>query len=71
MAFSAYVDENTSPSGADDVYVFNKVLTNEDQAYDESTGVFSCPIKGIYVFTFVAGTLTVYEMKSMKVLEPQ
>ena len=58
MAFSAYVDENTSPSGADNVYVFDKVLTNEGQAYDESTGVFTCPINGNYVFTVVASTLT-------------
>ena len=58
MAFSAYVDENTSPSKAGDVYVFDKVLTNKGQAYDESTGVFTCPISGTYVFTFVASTLT-------------
>ena len=56
MAFSAYVDENTEPSGSENAYVFDKVLTNEGQAYDESTGVFTCPFSGIYVFTVVAST---------------
>ena len=54
MAFTAYVDENTETSGPDDAFVFNKVLTNVGQAYDESTGAFTCPISGIYVFTVVA-----------------
>ena len=56
VAFSAYVDQNTPPSGANNKFVFNKVLTNEGEAYDESTGVFTCPISGIYVFTVVAST---------------
>ena len=56
VAFSAYVDENTGPSGANGTFVFDKVLTNEGGAYDESIGVFTCPISGIYVFTVVAST---------------
>ena len=54
VAFSAYVDTTTSLSSAQTV--FNKVLLNEQQAYDQSTGVFTCPISGIYMFSFVAGT---------------
>ena len=53
MAFSAYLDATTSLSTKT---VFNRVLINEHQAYDQSTGVFTCPISGVYMFSFVAGT---------------
>lgn len=50
VAFSAYTDADTSMGGKT---VFNKVLINEPTAYDQSTGVFSCPVAGIYMFSFV------------------
>ena len=55
MAFSAYVDATTSLSISQKT-VFDKILINEHQAYDQSTGVFTCPLSGVYMFSFVAGT---------------
>ncbi|CAI9536185.1 unnamed protein product [Staurois parvus] len=42
---------------------FTKVFYNEQRHYDDSTGKFSCNIKGLYLFTY---HLTVY-MKDVKV----
>ena len=59
VAFSAYISNSTSLLNKT---IFDMVLTNEHQAYDVSTGVFTCPISGIYMFSFVAGTLFVYSL---------
>ena len=52
VAFTAYIDSTRSLSTRT---VFNKLLLNEADAYDESTGVFTCPRTGIYMFSFVGG----------------
>lgn len=50
VAFSAYTDADTSVGTKT---VFNKVLINEPAAYDQRTGEFTCPVDGIYLFSFV------------------
>ncbi|XP_063771738.1 adiponectin-like [Pseudophryne corroboree] len=42
---------------------FTKVFYNEYRHYDDTTGKFSCPIKGLYLFTY---HITVY-MKDVKI----
>lgn len=42
---------------------FTKVFYNEQRHYDDSTGKFSCHVKGLYLFTY---HLTVY-IKDVKV----
>ena len=64
MAFSAYIDSTTSLST--DKTVFNRVLINEHQAYDQSTGVFTCPISGVYMFSFVAGSFKYHTILQVK-----
>ena len=49
VMFSAYVDQfRTYTPGQ--VVVFNHEVTNIGQHYNTSTGVFTCPVSGYYVF---------------------
>jgi len=51
VAFSAGLSHNQLLQHAENVK-FDKVFTNVGAGYDLSTGVFSCPQSGIYVFQF-------------------
>jgi len=49
VMFSAYLDHAaTYYTGT--VIVFNQVFTNVGNSYNQSTGVFTCPVAGYYVF---------------------
>ena len=54
MAFTA--SQNRQTSYLSEKIIFNQVLTNEGGAYDGSTGVFTCPSNGVYVFTWTVMT---------------
>ena len=52
IGFTAFMDSTKSLTSTT---IFNKVLFNEGGGYDRSTGVFTCPIGGVYLFSFVGG----------------
>jgi len=49
VVFTASLDHQVAvPSGQ--VVIFNHVITNEGQGYDNTSGVFTCPVSGFYQF---------------------
>ena len=51
VAFSAGLSQTTSLSGNSSL-AFDRVWLNLDDGYDNSTGEFTCPRAGTYVFMF-------------------
>lgn len=51
IAFTAYIDATTSLSSSPTV--FKKISLNAGDAYSLSTGVFTCPVPGVYMFSVV------------------
>ncbi|XP_054608615.1 uncharacterized protein LOC129167935 [Dunckerocampus dactyliophorus] len=53
-----------------DKVVFGDVFTNEGNAYDANTGIFTAPCKGLYFFTLVyhsnGGTISLYVYREKK-----
>ncbi|XP_069135406.1 complement C1q tumor necrosis factor-related protein 3-like [Argopecten irradians] len=50
VAFSAYLSQDTNVQGIGNVFKFDNVITNVGNAYNPTTGVFTCPVSGTYVF---------------------
>ncbi|XP_052776748.1 heavy metal-binding protein HIP-like [Mya arenaria] len=50
VAFFARLDKSYENIGAWETIVFKTVVTNEGGAYDGTTGVFTAPVNGTYVF---------------------
>lgn len=50
VVFSAYIDSTTT---LQENTVFPEILINEQAAYDTTTGEFTCPVSGIYMFSVV------------------
>ena len=53
VAFTAQLTEDKTLS-AGDIIVFDKVLMNYGDGYDQTTGKFRCPVNGIYLVTGAA-----------------
>lgn len=56
-AFSAYLDHDLDGVTNHQTIAFNKPLYNSDASYDPSTGVFTAPYDGLYLFIYFIGEL--------------
>uniref|UniRef100_A0A8C5BYZ6 C1q domain-containing protein n=2 Tax=Gadus morhua TaxID=8049 RepID=A0A8C5BYZ6_GADMO len=54
VAFSAGLSDSGAigPFGMETTLVFTKTLTNVGQAYNQTTGIFRAPLRGLYCFLF-------------------
>ncbi|XP_061826853.1 uncharacterized protein [Nerophis lumbriciformis] len=52
----------TKASNGDQILVYNKMVINVGGGYDDSTGIFKVPIKGLYFVTFTCGKCYNYNM---------
>ena len=50
VSFSVSVRAKELPLGAGQTVIYDEVLTNEGNGYDDRTGVFKCPYAGTYIF---------------------
>lgn len=51
-AFTAFLDKVVTNPVPGQRIPFNKVITNEGQAYSINSGIFNCPQDGLYQFIF-------------------
>uniref|UniRef100_A0A3Q1FIA8 C1q domain-containing protein n=1 Tax=Acanthochromis polyacanthus TaxID=80966 RepID=A0A3Q1FIA8_9TELE len=56
VAFSAGLTDSGSvgPFDEERTLIFSKTLINIGQAYDQTAGVFTAPVRGVYFFSFTA-----------------
>ncbi|XP_006823159.1 complement C1q-like protein 4 [Saccoglossus kowalevskii] len=52
VAFSAGRTTHMYSNPTQQIVVFDHVITNLGNGYDENTGIFTCPVSGTYFFTF-------------------
>lgn len=52
VTFTAYLDHVTTHIGIGQTIVFNKVITNDGNAYNKHISVFTAPVTGTHFFTF-------------------
>lgn len=51
VAFYGKLNELVSDIGQDEIVKFNNIITDVGHAYDSSTGLFTAPVPGLYVFS--------------------
>ncbi|XP_053390687.1 complement C1q-like protein 3 [Mercenaria mercenaria] len=56
VAFSAFVDHNIYHLGVDQPIPYNNIITNIGNGFSQYTHVFTCPVTGLYMFTFTVCT---------------
>ncbi|KAM9335373.1 complement C1q-like protein 4 [Symphorus nematophorus] len=70
VVFSALAEYGGAhgPFNTDKTLIYNTVVTNIGDAYNQSTGVFAAPVTGVYYFTFFyhAGGHQATQLKLMK-----
>nr|XP_022296813.1 complement C1q-like protein 3 [Crassostrea virginica] len=54
VGFSVNVKAKELKLGAGQTVIYDEVLTNEGNGYDDRTGVFTCPLAGTYIFVIDA-----------------
>ena len=52
LGFTAYSDHIIEHLGINQIVVFNKVLFNDGGMYNNGSGIFTCPVDGVYMFFF-------------------
>ncbi|XP_060589691.1 complement C1q-like protein 4, partial [Ruditapes philippinarum] len=52
VAFSAYLSHLQDHLGTSQTVKFDKIITNDGNAYNAVTGIFTVPVTGTYVFIF-------------------
>ena len=50
VGFSVNVKAKELKLGVGQTVIYDEVLTNEGNGYDDKTGVFTCPLAGTYIF---------------------
>ena len=50
VSFSVNVKAKELKLGVGQTVIYDEVLTNEGNGYDDRTGVFTCPLAGTYIF---------------------
>ena len=69
VAFYAVLNGNIATAEANQVVIFDSVMTNVGNTFDQSTGKFTCPINGVYWFSYSANKLedgSFFEINLMK-----
>ena len=57
LGFTAYADHVIQHLGVDQTIKFNDVLFNDGGAYNNASGIFTCPVNGVYLFFFEVGNI--------------
>lgn len=52
--FYAYISSDFGGVGANHVFVYDTVITNQGNAYNKHTGAFTAPSNGLYAFCYTA-----------------
>lgn len=50
VSFSVSVKGKELKLGTGQTIIYNNILTNDGNGYDDKTGVFTCPVAGTYMF---------------------
>jgi hypothetical protein len=58
VAFSAYLSYLQEHLGIHQTIKFDKIITNDGNAYNAVTGIFTAPVTGTYVFIFYLNSST-------------
>ncbi|XP_053393542.1 complement C1q tumor necrosis factor-related protein 7-like [Mercenaria mercenaria] len=69
VAFSSFLDHNLEHLGINHPIIYNKVLLNEGSAYNNNSGMFTCPTDGLYVFYFSVSTNGVHQVVAKLVVD--
>ncbi|XP_053393544.1 uncharacterized protein LOC128555361 [Mercenaria mercenaria] len=69
VEFSSFLDHNLEHLGIDHPIIYNKVLLNEGSAYNNNSGMFTCPMDGLYVFYFSVSTNGVHQVVAKLVVD--
>jgi hypothetical protein len=58
VAFSVYLSHLQEHLGTHQTVKFDKIITNDGNAYNSVTGIFTVPVTGTYVFIFYLNSST-------------
>lgn len=54
VAFYAYISHNFGGVGAQHVFLYDTIVTNQGNGYSKHTGAFTAPSTGVYAFCYTA-----------------